>query len=251
MDKYKATAYLEKVKSQILSGRKRIDQDKMEQAYYSLHDSREELLALLYKYNIKVRKSTIVVLKSYQKNNYILKVNERDVIDNVRNKKLLLMHETASLSISVFETINNHNSNRFLIAEEYLRRTKQRRLPIYKHIKSQIDSFKAVQPTDYTKQEWKEITELAKYANSVHISNGTIYPLGARFYYNGISHVLSYDSVVATYNNDYTLFHSNYDYSRTTSSHLSIYLATSNEAEYHIAHYTKDIYLPLLNKIIE
>lgn len=253
MDTFQATAHWEVIKQNFNQGRRHINGETLVKILSALPEKQSEVFSLLYKHNIMLSQSTInnMPLQATSINEYIISKYLPNIATNIRNKKLLLSNVNRTVMLTAFTKLTTKNTRDFLLMEDYLRSTKQRRLPLYKHIKLQLIAAGIQPPTDYTKQEWKAIVNLYRQSSSAStFTNGFISSQHHKFTIHSISYICSYESIIAIKHNELVLLKADYDYSPSTSKHLNNYLCTAGDATSRIVTNPNYIYLPLLKKLI-
>lgn len=254
MDAFQATAHWEVIKQNLNQGRRRINGKLLVSILSALPENQSEIFSLLYKHNIMLSQSTIndmPLQATLMNHEYIISKYLPNIATNIRNKKLLLSNVNRPVMITAFTKLTTKNTIDFLLIEDYLRTTKQRRLPLYKHIKLQLIAEGIQPPTDYTKQEWKAIVNLYHQSSSAStFTNGFISSQHHKFTIYDISYICAYESIVAIKHKELVLIGADYDYSVSTSKYLNNYLCTTSEATSRISINPNYIYLPLLKKLV-
>ena len=248
MDKFTAITIWEREKAKLLAGGKKVDSNDLVLAIPHL-DNRKAIWDTLLAHQAITSSLLRSTLNNLRMNGYTLSVHTDTLVKHVKNKRLLLNHVTPSLVIGLLDKLTVANTPSFMLAEDYLRNSKQRRTKLYKHIVNQLDATQI--PIDYTRSEWNDILVLHKHAKSASTHTSTFIPYQHHtLTVDGITYICSYTSIIAIKKDNLVLLGEGYDYSKSTSKHLSNYLCTTNEATERVATQPDYIYLPLLTKYL-
>ena len=249
MDKFTAVTIWEREKAKLLAGGKQVNSNDLVLAIPHLNN-RKDIWDTLIAHQAITSSLLRSVLNNLRMNGYTLSVHTDTLVKHVKNKRILLNHITPSLVIGLLDKLTVANTPSFLLAEDYLRNSKQRRTRLYKHIINQLSDTPIL--ADYSKSEWNDILALHEHAKSASINSTRTFISNQHYSLtvNTVTYLCSYDSIIATKKGDLVLLGEDYDYSRSTSKHLSSYLCTTNEASERIATKPNYIYLPLLRKYI-
>ena len=254
MDAFQATAHWEVLKQNLNSGRRRINGETLVGILSALPNKQSEVFSLLYKHRIILSQVTVNYIPSrtiLEGHNFIISKYLSSIATSISNKKLLLSNVDRTITLTAFTKLTTRNTMDFLLVEDYLRTIKQRRLPLYKHVKSQLALADIQPPTDYTKQEWKAITNLYHQSSSAStFTNGFISSQHHKFTVQNINYICSYESIIAIKYHKLVLIGAHYDYSPSTSKHLHTYLCTAGVATDRIVTNPGYIYLPLLKTLL-
>ena len=256
MDTFQAIANWEVAKTKLNKGNTTINGDMLIDILNSLPEKNKEILEYLYNHHIllsKVASCTIKSKKSAKSLGYAIEKDLSSIAKQITNRKLLLMNEERIVGLTVFTKLTSNNSMDFLLMEDYLRTTKQRRTKLYKHIKTQLVSAEIHPPKDYTKAEWKAITTLYKESCTASTStHNFVSSQNFKFNLNNIRYICSYESIVVIKKDNLTFINADYDYSPSTNKHLHMYLNIgSKDIRKRISTLDNYIYLPLLKELLK
>ena len=255
MDKFTAVTIWEKEKARIVRGVTRVRTANLKEALPQLEEYYADMWNTFLCNDVVVSRELAVYMNNMtiaEEKRYAIKLDKEEIVANVKNKRLLLSCIDVHISLGMLDTITKHNKNSFLLLEDYLRNTKQRRTKLYKHVVKQLAESGIIAPMDYSKSEWKAVVDL--YNNSLGAKVLTTEfqsSLNFTFKLKHIEYICSYNSVIAIESNHWVLIGEDFDYSLSTSKHLNAHLGyTSSEVRQRIATIGNYIYLPLLTNII-